>query len=104
MKIYLIPKLDAADDIINETFDVIDTLHANDSKENKKSEVAVLIIEVRHEELLLHTIGEVSKIMLVESPVKNDILDAESYLSDLKETEKNLKSLFIYWKELANDD
>ena len=57
---YLQPKLDAAEDIINEALEVIDMLYVNDTEENKKNEVAVLLKEVRHnEEILLHYIEEV---------------------------------------------
>ena len=69
----LMPKLDAAEDILNEAIDFLDNL--NTSNENKKVESATVKLQASiGEELIQYIMDESSKILFVVTPSADDVI------------------------------
>ena len=95
MKDFLVPKLDGAEDILNEAIDFLDNLNNEDSKENKKAEAATVKLQASMgEELIQYIMDESSKILLVETPSDDDVIRIENLLKELEKKEDEIKESF----------
>ena len=63
MKDFLIQKADAAEDILNESLDILDECTASDVEGNKQTEITLIKRETAmNEEIIIFVVYEISKI------------------------------------------
>ena len=105
MKEFLTEKIDAAEDILNDALNILDEFTASDVEGNKQIEITMFKRDtVRNEELVLFVIDEISKILAVEIPTDDNVINVETFLSELKEKEKSLMLSFASLKTMLDED
>ena len=105
MKQFLAEKTDAAEDILNDALINLDEFTATDVEGNKQNEITMFKREtVMNEELVLFLLDEISKVLAVERPTDDDVINVETFLSELREKEKSLMLSFASLKAMLDED
>ena len=105
MKQFLTEKIDAAEDILNDALINLDEFTASDVEGNKQNEITIFKREtVMNEELVSFLLDEISKVLAVEQPTDDDVINVETFLSELKEKEKSLMLSFASLKAMLDED
>ena len=106
MKDFILPKLDAAEDVLLEAFEYIDTLNANVSMRNKQTDLkSVMSKASSDEDILYYVINEASKILSNDSPTNDDVIKVQNFINELEKNEEAVEKSFGAVREvLLNDD
>ena len=104
MKDFLMPKIDAAVDIVDEAMLILEELGLTEKDEARKLELKSDLLEAtRDEDLLLKNIDEISRTIAVEEPTKEDLLLDENYHSKLEKMEADLIKSWNTIRSLSTD-